>query len=56
MALQQLRFSQAGLHHGLSPSPEVMVQEEVNGRIDAAVEEGQAAGDEEPVSLPHITA
>lgn len=29
-----------------------MIQREVNGRVHAAVEEGQAAGDQQPGSLP----
>lgn len=32
-----------------------MVQEEVDGRIDTAVEESQAAGDQESVSLPRLS-
>lgn len=53
--MEELRLSCAGVEQDLSPSPEVVVQEEINRWIHTAVEEGQAAGDEEPVSLPRLS-
>lgn len=49
--MQQLGSSHAGLVQALGSASEVVIQEEVDGRVDAAVDEGEAARDEEPVRL-----
>lgn len=56
-ALRQRWPSHACPQGDLGPSSEMMIQKEVNDRVDAAVEKGQAAWDQQPVSLPrHPTA
>lgn len=51
-ALWRWRPSTACPQEDLGPSPEMMIQAEVDDRVHAAVEEGQAAGEQQPVSLP----
>lgn len=52
-ALRKLYLPDAAHEQELCSSPEVVVQEEVDGRVHAAVEKSQAAGDEEPVAQPY---
>lgn len=50
--MEGLCLPDAGHADGPSPPPEVMVQDEVNGRVDTTVEESQAAGEQEAVTEP----
>lgn len=49
---RQRRPSHACPQEDLGPSTEVMIQAEVNDWVHAAVEEGQAARDQQPVPSP----